>query len=67
VDPFWETADVDLSNNNYPRKFIPSRLEIYKYEREPGNIPDRDMMQDIKTELEKAKDDVPVRIEQVDQ
>jgi len=67
VDPFWETADVDLSNNHYPRKFIPSRLELYKYEREPTNIPDRDLMQDIKTELKKANDEVPVRIENVDQ
>ena len=67
VDPFWETADVDLSNNHYPRKFIPSRLEIYKYQSEPGNIPDRDLMQDIKTELKKPDDDVPTRIEPVEQ
>jgi hypothetical protein len=66
VDPFWETADVDLSNNHYPRKFTPSRLEIYKFEREKGRLPERDLMQDIKTELDQA-DEVPTRIEDVDQ
>jgi hypothetical protein len=66
VDPFWETADVDLSNNHYPRKFTPSRLEIYKFEREKGRLPERDLMQDIKTELDQA-DEVPTSIKDVDQ
>jgi hypothetical protein len=63
VDPYWETADVDLNNNHFPRKFIPSRLELYKYERPLRNIPERDLMQDIKTELEPADAEVPTRIE----
>jgi hypothetical protein len=51
VDPYWETADVDLTNNHYPRQFIPSRLEIFKSEPRDRGIPNRDLMQDIKTEL----------------
>ena len=66
MDPFWETADVDLSNNHYPRKFTPSRLEIYKSERTKEKLPERDLMQDIKTELDKTGE-VPTRIEAVDQ
>jgi hypothetical protein len=27
VDPKWETADVDIENNYYPRRIIPSRIE----------------------------------------
>ncbi|MEO1310295.1 MAG: M1 family metallopeptidase [Pseudomonadota bacterium] len=46
VDPNWETADVDIENNYYPRRIIPSRVEAYKRER---NV--KDMMQDMKTEL----------------
>ena len=30
VDPGWETADVDVENNYYPRQIIPSRVEAYK-------------------------------------
>jgi len=47
VDPNRETADVDIENNYYPRRIIPSRVEAYKSERD-----ERDLMQDIKTELE---------------
>ncbi len=61
VDPYWETADVDLSNNHYPRKFIPSRLEIYKYDRPVEKVPDRDLMQDIKTELDDGLEEDPMR------
>jgi hypothetical protein len=50
VDPRWETADVDVSNNNYPRKIIPSRIEAYKRKKSTKKV-SRDIMQDIKTEL----------------
>ncbi len=33
VDPRWETADVDMENNTYPRRIIPSRLEAFKRKR----------------------------------
>ena len=30
IDPYKETADIDVSNNNWPVKEMPSRFEIYK-------------------------------------
>jgi len=50
VDPGWETADVDVENNNYPRRIIPSRIEVFKKEKSKAKV-SRDIMQDIKTEL----------------
>lgn len=50
VDPRWETADVNVENNHYPRRIIPSRIEAYKSKPRTGNV-NRDIMQDIKTEL----------------
>jgi hypothetical protein len=50
VDPRWETADVDMENNHYPRRIIPSRIEAYKSP-EGEELENRDIMQDIKTEL----------------
>jgi hypothetical protein len=47
-DPFWETADIDQSNNAWPRKATPSRLELFKTER-GGN----DMMKDFNAPLTK--------------
>lgn len=55
VDPRWETADVDVENNHYPRRIIPSRIEAFKSKKRTGKAR-RDIMQDIKTEL-KADDD----------
>ena len=55
VDPRWETADVDVENNNYPRRIIPSRIEVYKREKSKAKV-SRDIMQDIKTELKKDDD-----------
>jgi hypothetical protein len=52
VDPHWETADVDMENNHYPRRIIPSRIEIFKTPEREG-LEQRDIMQDIKTELKK--------------
>jgi hypothetical protein len=45
-DPYWETADTDTSNNAWPRKITPSRLELFKTERGKD-----DLMKDFKTPL----------------
>ena len=45
VDPYWETADADVDNNHYPRRFVPSRIELYKRERK-----ERDLMADLRVE-----------------
>ena len=55
VDPHLETADVDLENNSYPQQIIPSRIEAYKSKR-GGDLPNRDLMQDMKTELKRSDD-----------
>jgi hypothetical protein len=39
LDPYLETADCDLSNNHWPHKSIPSRFELYKYNRNPRPNP----------------------------
>jgi hypothetical protein len=46
-DPYLETADTDTSNNAWPRKAEPSRLELFK-SREMD-----DMMKDFTTPLKK--------------
>jgi hypothetical protein len=55
VDPRWETADVDVENNYYPRRIIPSRIEAYKAKPRSGKVR-RDIMQDMKTSL-KSEDE----------
>jgi hypothetical protein len=45
-DPFWETADIDTSNNAWPRKITPSRVELFKTEKGKD-----DMMKDFNTPL----------------
>jgi len=50
LDPRWETADVNVENNHYPRRIIPSRIEAYKSQRNQSGVR-RDLMQDSKTEL----------------
>lgn len=56
VDPRWETADVDVHNNHYPRKITPSRIEMYKRKKSTSKVA-RDIMQDIKTELKTEEKD----------
>ena len=65
-DPYWETADIDQSNNAWPRKLTPSRLELFKTER-GGNDLMKDFNTKLKTPEEKAatqeepkKETVPV-------
>lgn len=45
LDPYWQTADVDLSNNSYPRQIRPSRLELFKSEKR------KNLMKDAQTKL----------------
>jgi hypothetical protein len=49
-DPYWETADTDQSDNAWPRKATPSRLELFKSQR-GGD----DLMKDYNEKL-KAKE-----------
>lgn len=37
LDPHLETADVDLSNNNFPRRPIKSRLQLFRDQQAPMN------------------------------
>ena len=46
-DPYWETADIDTSNNSWPRKITPSRLELFKSEKSPRD----NLMRDFHTPL----------------
>ncbi len=56
VDPNWETGDADVDNNSYPRQIIPSRVEASKSSRS-FSFKRRDIMQDIKTELDTDEDE----------
>ena len=48
-DPYWETADIDTSNNAWPRKITRSRLELFKQDRDKDNL-----MKDFNTPLKEA-------------
>jgi hypothetical protein len=50
-DPYLETADTDVSNNSWPRRATPSRLELFK-----SSQPQDDMMKDYATKLKPKKD-----------
>jgi len=54
VDAGWETADVDVENNHYPRKIIDSRIEAFKRKKSKKPVA-RDIMQDIKTKVKEPK------------
>ena len=53
-DPNWETADTDTSNNSWPRRATPSRLELYKTEHDKDNLM-RDFNEKLKTKDDKAE------------
>jgi hypothetical protein len=59
-DPYWETADIDVSNNSWPAKPTPSRLELFKSEREPAN----NLMRDFNTKLAPPKAPAEKKAEQ---
>jgi hypothetical protein len=44
LDPFLETADIDLSNNSFPRRLAPSRFELFKERNERGTNPMREQL-----------------------
>jgi hypothetical protein len=52
-DPYWETADTDTSNNSWPRKAVPSRLELYKTQRDKDNLM-RDYNEKLSEKLKKV-------------
>jgi hypothetical protein len=59
-DPYWETADTDQSDNAWPRKATPSRLELFKSQRGGGDDLMRDYNEKLKTKESKdAKDAKP--------
>ncbi len=51
LDPAHQTADVDRANNYFPGRIQPSRIELYKREKD-----DRNLMLDMLVKL-RAKDD----------
>ena len=55
VDPHWETADVDIENNYYPRRIIPSRIEAFQ--NGSPNLVRRDIIRDIQTPLKEEDDE----------
>jgi hypothetical protein len=58
-DPYWETADTDVNNNSWPRKLVPSRLELFKSQRNGGEDMMKDFNEKIKTKESKdAKPEV---------
>jgi len=54
VDPLWETADIDVENNHYPRRIIPSRIEAFKTPDEE-DWEHREIMRDLDIDLEPSK------------
>ena len=57
-DPYWETADIDVSNNAWPRKAVPSRLELFKTEQDKNNL-----MRDFRTPLKKPAAEAPKAVQ----
>ncbi|MEM6827358.1 MAG: M1 family metallopeptidase [Pseudomonadota bacterium] len=55
VDPNWETADADISNNHYPRKIIDSRVEAFKRSA-PTSRTGRDLMAEVLVVEEEEKE-----------
>ena len=51
LDPLHQTADVDRSDNHYPRRIERSRIELYK-----SDFKRRDLMADMLVELKGADD-----------
>ena len=49
IDPNLETADADVSNNQYPRTIIQSRVEAFK-RKQPTSRTRRDLMYEVSVE-----------------
>lgn len=52
-DPDHQTADVDLSDNAFPRRITKSRLQLYKWTDETRNLM-KGMMAELETDNDKA-------------
>jgi hypothetical protein len=56
LDPFLETADIDMSNNYWPPRAVPSRFQLFKQrEQEPENPMQRDRRAKELQKKEKAE------------
>ncbi|MBC7865691.1 MAG: M1 family metallopeptidase [Bacteroidia bacterium] len=45
LDPFQETADIDLENNAYPKKEVPSKFQLFKEKHMRHNQQEKNPMQ----------------------
>lgn len=54
VDRKHQTADADYSNNSFPQRIVPSRLELYKSSRSSRNLMS-DMLVELKGETKDAE------------
>jgi len=54
IDTGWDTADVDVENNHYPRQIILSRIEAFK-KKDKEKPEYRDIMHNIKKKVEEPK------------
>jgi len=41
IDPNWETADVDTTNNYWPARAVPSRIELFKRDDRKDSLMER--------------------------
>ena len=55
VDPYWETADTDTSNNFWPARAVPSRIELYKRNRGDDSMMER-YNEELDTDDENAEE-----------
>jgi hypothetical protein len=59
LDDGHQTADADYSNNQYPPKFLPSQLEVYKRDRKTQNLM-KDMLVELKSADKEESKAVPL-------
>ena len=57
LDPRLETADVDLDNNFYPPRVIPSRFKLFKQRERKNLMQEARDVEEGKFELEKEEDE----------
>ena len=60
LDPHWQTADVDLTNNSYPRRILPSRLELFKDKKRKNLMKDaQEELKQDETQAEQKSKNIP--------
>ena len=64
LDPHLETADIDLDNNHWPPRAVPTRFQLFKSERRGGNNPMRRAL-DADQKAKAAEADEP-KVEEVE-